>query len=123
MRSGTFRTLFVLAAVAVSSTTAVTPASAHAPRCSPHVLCAWTGSIFSGSRAEFPVPDNSCVNISGPRYSAYNRMSVSLALSEGTCGSGARAWYIAAGEQQPYLLPNGAKSASRCSACRAAARP
>jgi hypothetical protein len=126
MRSGMVKVLFAATAIVASVTTGVTSASAqsaesaYAPTCTSNRLCVWTGSIFTGSRRDFYIPDNSCVNIAGPRYSAYNRQSVSLVLSEGTCGSGGRSWYIDPGEEQPYLLPNGARSAPRCSSCRPA---
>jgi hypothetical protein len=125
MRSrGMFKALFATAAIVACTTTGATSASAAplAPTCTSNRLCVWTGSIFSGTRSEFYLPDNSCVNFGGPRYSAYNRQSVTLVLSEGTCANPGPAWYIGSGAQQEYILPNGARSAWRCSVvCRPAA--
>ena len=120
MRSAVFMSLLASTVLGAGVAIAAPTASAEAPAisCPSDRLCAWTGSIQTGRFASFYVPDNSCVDIDGPRYSAYNRQSVTLVLSEGTCAHPGPSRYIGAGQRIDYLLPNGAKSASRCSACR-----
>jgi hypothetical protein len=124
MLSTAFKSLLAATVVVAGVTIAAPSASAETPAvaCPSNRLCAWTGSIQTGRFASFYVPDNSCVDIDGPRYSAYNRQSVTLVLSEGTCASPGASRYIRAGERIDYLLPNGAKSASRCSSCRVEGR-
>ncbi|MFI0446914.1 peptidase inhibitor family I36 protein [Actinomadura sp. 6N118] len=125
------RRLAVLALLAVAALPLSVPANAapttasaqtaYAPSCPSNRLCVWSGSYFSGNRGSYLIPDNSCVNfITPPKYSAYNRQSQSITLSEGTCANPGRSFYIDPGEEVRAILPNGIRSASRCSLCRTA---
>ncbi|RBJ10493.1 hypothetical protein DRA43_02450 [Micromonospora provocatoris] len=126
--SSTKRMFAALAVAAAVSSAAAVPGVAQAKadsafaRCSGEIICAWSGSNFTGTFYQGPRPAGStwCRNTPFGMKSVSNGTSVTLTFSQNKCGvSGGSSAIVYAGQDRgsfPFVI----NSYSYCGVCRQA---